>query len=478
MSKKTPTDKPGRHSNGSGTLRRIGRIWYAMFSVLDDTGKRSRITRTTGETDKALARKKLEQWADDFAMKKATSRKDEDRQALTERLAEKTATIEKQIEKAREERQAAIEALPALPLDFAWEAYRRSQARPDTGERTLADYESYYYALADWMTAHYPDMKELRQITRTEAEAFAADLRETRSAGTFNKRIVFFRHFWKILADDTGKDPLAKDPAALPAKLLINPWEKIQKRTVNAHSRRELTVEELGRVLADLTGEMRVLFAIGIYTGLRLGDCALLDWGAIDLVRGRIALVPRKTARHANGKPVIIPIHPALGTILAETEPRKRKGYVLPETASAYNREPAIITNRIQRHFEACGIKTKTEQGKGRKALTDVGFHSLRHTFVSLSANAGTPIQVVQAIVGHSNPAMTRHYFHESEAALTNAVAALPDVIATDADKPDDTGKPAIVQQQETFRAAFLALPPEARQAAIEWATQNIKTSK
>jgi integrase len=462
--------KTGRGANGSGTVRKIGNIWYALFSVVDATGKKSRICRTTGETNEAAARKKLAQWADDFATKNAVSRKDEDRQALTERLAEKTAAIEKQIEKARKEHEAAIEALPALALDFAWEAYRRSQARPDTGERTLADYESYYYALADWMTAHYPGMKELRQITRTEAEAFAAELRETRSAGTFNKRIVFFRHFWKILADDSGKDPLAKDPAALPAKLVINPWEKIQKRAANTHSRRELTVDELGRVLADLTGEMRLLFAIGIYTGLRLGDCALLEWGAIDLVRGRIALIPRKTARHANGKPVIIPIHPSLGAILAETEPQARTGYVLPEIAKAYNREPAIITNRIQKHFEACGIKTKTEQGAGRKALTDVGFHSLRHTFVSLSANAGTPIQVVQAIVGHSNPAMTRHYFHESETALTNAVAALPDVIATDT---SDTDTPL-----DSFKAAFLALPKETRQAAAAWAAQNIKTGK
>ena len=40
---------------------------------------------------------------------------------------------------------------------------------------------------------------------------------------------------------------------------------------------------------------------------------------------------------------------------------------------------------------------------------------------------AWTPLAVVQAIVGHSNPAMTRNYFHESAEALQSAVAALPD---------------------------------------------------
>jgi hypothetical protein len=47
---------------------------------------------------------------------------------------------------------------------------------------------------------------------------------------------------------------------------------------------------------------------------------------------------------------------------------------------------------------------------------------------VSLCHEANAPLSVVEAIVGHSNPAMTRHYTHTSEAAATTAVAALPDI--------------------------------------------------
>ena len=105
-----------------------------------------------------------------------------------------------------------------------------------------------------------------------------------------------------------------------------------------------------------------------------------------------------------------------------------------------YGREPSMVTNRVQKIFRECGIKTQVEQGEGRKALTDVGFHSLRHTFVSLSANAGAPLAIVQAIVGHSNPAMTRHYFHEQEGALVSAVAALPDVTTNGAETAQGAG--------------------------------------
>ena len=44
----------------------------------------------------------------------------------------------------------------------------------------------------------------------------------------------------------------------------------------------------------------------------------------------------------------------------------------------------------------------------GTRAVVEVGFHSLRHTFVSLCRAAGAPLSVVEAIVGHASPAMTR----------------------------------------------------------------------
>ena len=438
-----------KRANGTGTLEKRGNKWRGKWLVYDPQGNKVWKTQTLQATNLDDARAELKELTQGNAI------------MSREKMLERT---QRELDGARAERKAWEDGLPALPIADAWTAYETNANRPDTGARTLADYEGYFAALAKWMQTHYPNATELRQITRTEAEAYAADLRATRSAGTFNKRITFFRHFWKTLADDAGKDPQAKDLARLPAKLIINPWEKIQKRQLDTHTRRELTVEELGRVLQGLQGEMRVLFALGIYTGARLGDCALMEWGMIDLARGRIAFTPRKTKRHANGKQAIIPLHPILAGILSETPPEERTGYVMPETAAAYEREASILTNRIQKHFRACGIQTATAQGEGRRAITEVGFHSLRHTFVSLSANAGTPLAIVQAIVGHSNPAMTRHYFHESENALRGAVAALPDVITIDAeatDAPERNGK--ALEGADGAEAA--TTPPDAENA-------------
>ena len=378
---------------GRGTLERKGRVWRARWTVDGRT-----FTRSTGTSDRREAEKILAEIVAPFTAKSDAER--------LENLAVKIEGREAEIRRNEDSK-------PALALADGFEAYRRSRERPDTGAATLDMYESQYNRLVRWAADNAPDATEMRNVTRATADAFATYLAGELSANSFNKYITLFRRMWDVLAEE--------------GRMTENPWAKIRHMALATHTRRELTVEELARVCGSVTGEMRLLFAVGIYTGLRLGDCALLEWGSIDLARNRIMTIPRKTARHAHGKPVVIPLHPTLAALLAEIPPKARKGYLLPTVAATYLDDDTKLSRRIQAIFTNAGIRTQTTTD-GERAKVDIGFHSLRHTFVSLSANAGAPLAVVQAIVGHSNPAMTRHYFHESEAALQSAVAALPSI--------------------------------------------------
>lgn len=380
-------------SKGLGCLERKGRVWRARWTVDGKT-----YTRTTGTSDRREAEKILAEIVAPFMAKTDTER--------LENLAVK-------IEGRKAEIRRYEDSKPALALADGFEAYRRSRERPDTGAATLDMYESQYNRLVRWAADNAPDAKEMRNFTRATADAFANYLAGELSPNSFNKYMTLFRRMWNVLAEE--------------GRITENPWAKIRHMALATHTRRELTIEELMRVCGSVTGEMRLLFAVGIYTGLRLGDCAMLEWGAIDLARNRIMTIPRKTARHAHGKPVLIPLHPTLAAMLAEIPPKERKGYLVPELAAMYEHDSANLSFHIQAIFKNAGIRTQTT-ADGERAKVDVGFHSLRHSFVSMSANAGAPLAVVQAIVGHSNPAMTRHYYHESETALQSAVAALPSI--------------------------------------------------
>ncbi len=329
-------------------------------------------------------------------------------EAVGERLAGRKAEL------ARLE----AEQSPALEISQAWETFARALNRPDSGEATLSGYSSQWFRFQRWMKETHPSVLTLREVTKSIAESYAQDLLANGlSSNSFNKHTSLLRLIFRTLTEK--------------ARLDSNPWEPIQSKKLNTHSRRELTVEELQKVCTEAEGELRVLLTIGCFTGLRLKDSALLRWAETDLTRGIIAKIPAKTARR---KPIAvqIPIHPALRAILANVP--RNSPFVMPDIATKYLSRNDIVTDLVQRHLLHCGISLYapgTGPGTGKKAVVEAGYHSLRHSFVSLCRNAGVAMSVVQSLVGHYTVGMTMHYSHVGAETAAAAVATLPDVLGT-----------------------------------------------
>jgi integrase len=335
-------------------------------------------------------------------------------------------------------------AAPALALPEAWAAYVASQKRPDSGPRTLAAYESQFRLFAAWVAQYHPKCAELRQVTPEIAEAYASYLmrddlypkmlrskkrllqphegetptpKKAVSPNTFNKHIRLLELVFRVLKKS--------------AQMAENPWSEIGKKVERKQGRRELSIDEINTIVNKAEGELKALLLLGIYTGLRLGDCCTLRWSEVDMTRKIIMRVPNKTARHA-GEPVHIPLHPTLASVLAEIRPSKPPEHVLPGFAVRYRKNSSDIAKEMRDHFSKCDIRVHRDgsgRGAGIRAIVEVGFHSLRHSFVSLCRQSNAPLAVVEAIVGHSNPAMTRHYTHVGDLAASAAVAALPTVL-------------------------------------------------
>jgi integrase len=92
------------------------------------------------------------------------------------------------------------------------------------------------------------------------------------SPAKYNGHLNVLHHVFKTL-----KDPKADDT-----------WLKYSPLEVHTQGRHDLTVDELKMICGEAVGEMKVLFAIGIYTGLRTGDCATLKWCEVDMNGARI----------------------------------------------------------------------------------------------------------------------------------------------------------------------------------------------
>lgn len=318
-----------------------------------------------------------------------------------------------------------------LPLADVWNAYVMSPDRNELALTTLESKRIVWLHFARWMEHYYLFVKDLNGVTHEMIGEYLALLRTQICASTYNGRVCVLREIFRTLAAKAG---LEEDP-----------WMGVKLRPCDSHSRRELSIDELHRLIDSASkvgndgSEWKTLFLIGIYTGLRLGDCCRLDWSNISLSKGIIQLMPAKTKRH-HQRIVTIPIHPTLRLALINqygllgdfssqelsTLNLQNVGPVLPVISKMYTHCRWQVSHKLSSIFKDAKVVTSVRIEGRRCKAPDATFHSLRHTFVSFSANAGIPLHIVQSIVGHESTAMTRHYYHENLEALQQAVNAIP----------------------------------------------------
>ena len=381
--------------------------WYARFQV---AGRDRWLS--TGKEDKRDARKELKRLINNA--------KDESNlDKLVDRVIqclEKLGGQEKELRRDEVVRRILHTQDRKIEIAKGWEAWRgQANKEYDQKESTLTGYEAIWDRFVAW--AAEQKLAYLHEVTHESAEQYAADLWKSKvSSSTYNAHKKFLRSAFGSLRKKAG--------------LMANPWDDIKtKKKVHAEGRRRLTLTELQTILGKATGNLRVMFALGLFTGLRLADVVNLKWSNIDFKGGVLTCKPIKTSRMPDKK-VELPLHAALVAIL-KTHKKSAKGeYLFPVERAAHAENASNVTEGMQAFFEGCGIKTteQAEHGQRRRAIVRVGFHSLRHSFVSLCAGAGTPLHVVQKLVGHGNPMLTADvYVHLDQEQRRQAIDSLPE---------------------------------------------------
>ncbi|MGN0851814.1 MAG: tyrosine-type recombinase/integrase [Kiritimatiellia bacterium] len=379
-----------KRTNGSGTLyRRTGSdIWYTRILI---GGKWVR--KSTGETDRAKAEKILDEYATGHDLP------DDARLAAVEAILKArrshSPTFAEAWDLYTRHPKNADQSQGAQGIDLGrWRVFTRWAGGYQGGDRCRINQD-----------AAHPEVERLEDVTQDIASEFVAWARGTVSPSTVNRYIRVCRRIWDF------------------AKAERNPWVDFPHLKTDAQKRRRLTPEELTRLIESATGEMRTLFVIGAYTGLRLGDAAHVTWEQVDAAAGIIRLRPHKTIYSA-GTWVHLPMHRVLSRQLGKP---KKRGYVTPEMASWPQWK---LSDAAQAHFEVCGLAERRKADGYKRHTAVVGFHSLRSTFVSLMVDAGVPLAIVRALVGHVDEEITLRYYRMEEERARAEIDKLPDFTA------------------------------------------------
>jgi integrase len=207
---------------------------------------------------------------------------------------------------------------------------------------------------------------------------------------------------------------------------------KFLKSTAES-KRRAFTLAEIKRILKACGDdvEWRGLILFGLYLGQRLGDLAKLTWRAVDLNSGEIAFTAHKTGRRIV-LPLVQPLTDYLAALAVSDNPN---AYIFPD--SAKHKRTASLSNHFREILVDAGLveprnyKTNKKGRDQAREPSEISFHSLRHSAVTMLKAAGVSDFMAREIVGHDSTAVSRQYTHLTTDDKRAAMQQLPDVTDT-----------------------------------------------
>ena len=319
-----------------------------------------------------------------------------------------------------------------IPLSQAFELSVIKPRKRAPGERRQALKQMHWQDFVEYMAHNFPAVDHLAAVTKTHAENYTYSIlhygkfeqrkpgckreRKPLSSATVTDYLTSISEVFALLADDAG--------------IVVNPFARIPKPTMDKEPRQPFTESELQTIKENFDPFIEPLFIIAMATALREGDICTLKWSEVDFENRVI----RRSKMRKTGKGVDIPIMPHLYQYLQTLwQNRNAKSkfaeYVLPEHAKMYLNNRSGVPYRIKKFLEEkCGIVTTEKRPDRTRAVSIKDLHSCRHTFCYYAGLNGVPLNVVQSIVGHMTPEMTKHYSnHASLEVKREKMQLLPD---------------------------------------------------
>ena len=308
-----------------------------------------------------------------------------------------------------------------LPFAGAWATWMSMPNKSKFGNpkpNTLAGYSAIWKRLEKW--AGEQEIQNLHELTPKQAEDYMADLWKAGvSERTYSAHLKQLKAMFRTLKNQAG--------------IILNPFGELAPMELDTRGRKAFTRDELATICAKASGDWRYLIGVGIYTGLRLTDALHLRWE--DYEAGIITVKPAKVARRKRGdkKVVTIGAHDVLKMLLEElrrVRGGKPSGYMFPALVREYAKDRTAASVAFGKFLrDECKIETtaEIEEGAQRKRRANLrGYHALRHSFVSMCAEAKVPITTIRDAVGHATALQSLDYAHSDNTEQRAAINLLP----------------------------------------------------
>lgn len=256
----------------------------------------------------------------------------------------------------------------------------------------------------------------LATLRSAEIEKYRTELVNRVSSGTVNTHLKVLR---VCLEKAVKQGVFDRNPARM-----VDNVDRSDK-----HKRRAFTLPEIKKLIEVASEDWKTMILTGLYSGLRLRDCAGLTALNLNFADGELTLTEEKTNR-TRILPIAKPLLRHFETLNLGDDPRAPLCPVLTDKPETW------LSNQFYDLMATAGLVAardhqKTENGNGRSSRrrqSEITFHSLRHSATSLLKRAGVSNAIAQDIIGHDSEAVSRNYTHIDDATKRKALNKLPDV--------------------------------------------------
>ena len=385
--------------------RQRGRpFWFCAYSIFNpETHTSKRVFRSTKTRDKKQALEICRAWHKaELLARKGKLSVDAAREVIARGVSDIFTA-------------ANVESLPSASVKSWCETWLQAKSI-EAEESTHARYKR----VVDRFTGSLGEAKSKRDLSILQA----SDIARFRDREAKERARATANLSLKVLRVCLGE-------AVRQGLLTINPAVRVKLlRSSKESKRRPFSVSEIKRILKACgdDAEWRGLVLFGLYLGQRLGDLAKLTWRAVNFDTGEIAFTTRKTGRR-----IVLPLLQPLGDYLASLPASDNPdAFIFPRAASATR--TGTLSNQFREILVDAGLaepRGHEATGKGRsqaRETSEISFHSLRHSAVTMLKASGVSDVLAREIVGHESSAVSRQYTHLTTDDLRSAMQRLPDV--------------------------------------------------
>lgn len=283
----------------------------------------------------------------------------------------------------------------------AVEAYLTSQRRAGRAEKTVGAAErnlnQFARSLPAGVLIRHVEPVHIERFVNAPKRGRGGKPAGPRSAGTKRRYAAVLKHFFAFCVERGFAD-------ATPAGSIRTPTPKPNRRD-------HLTADEVEALLQTIaTAEatagtsfqwLKDWVAFGVGTGLRPGEQRALRWSAVQLAERSIEIGKRHQTKTA-GSVRTVPLRGAALDIL-----RRRASERTDEA------DGPVFTGGRGGLVDMVYLRKRiVHYGKEAKVSKHVLPYSLRHTFGTRLAMAGTPIYLIARLMGTSVQMIEKHYAH------------------------------------------------------------------